>query len=619
MKARIGAIAGIATALACASDVGVEAPSVGGNSCRSSGDCAKYVQTPEARCSGGICVTRAASNEENLIYTISVPSSVTSAPGVTYIGSSRLDLSCLESAQPSCLFASRSLRRLGAYTVPYKVASELGIYLGEKPSADGPSSFSIPVRVEYRAFVTAPGGGANNCIDRDTRPPPASGLGYPVPALLARSVLFRRTEIRGISPEFERALPDAPGPGNPVGWDDLIPPGNYDVALFPEPPFDALFPPIVRCGSFGDGIFELNPDTADRTFTIGTSTDDFSGWSVAIHDVPSGRRISVKKTLVRGANQVTLYTSARGVTPDFPYGLRDTELRLAPPDGVDQPTRIVESSDNRIPTPTVISYPKLFAPVAIGGSVLTPEGEGVRARIELLAARYSGLDSDQPSTVLAYSKVIETDESGRYEASVFPGVYFAYVVPEENLALAPFNGELTVSKTPERQDGKSFTLLASPTVSGRILIGDGRALENCEVEARFSAIPRSTDTSNRGGLFKIYRPRFSTRTRADGSFDLPVEEGVFDFTVKPRPESHLPWLVIPMRTVRRSGLDLGELRVRAPILQKTFVSNNENAPVRGALVRVFDVSRGANLPIEVGSGTADRSGIVELLLGEVRP
>jgi len=153
-------------------------------------------------------------------------------------------------------------------------------------------------------------------------------------------------------------------------------------------------------------------------------------------------------------------------------------------------------------------------------------------------------------------------------------------------------------------------------VRGRAVLSDKRPL----LEADIVATPQNpTDAS-------VAKPRpGQTKTGTDGRFSLELDQGPYALTVIPREGSGFP-RVVTRPVIPPSETDLPDIVVPAPSPLSFTIRNPINGiegVVPGALVRIFaipgvdklaDIQATSPDPVEIGNGTTDANGLVEILL-----
>lgn len=467
----------------------------------------------------------------------------------------------------------------------YKVSSDASVLVGY-PLFPGAS---IPVRVVYEPVGN----------EHDAQFP-----ALPVDRLFASSRLGRSGAA-----EFVRAIPS----------------GRYRRVFYPEPPFDAFFPPRVD---------EIPPTTTDflvDTITLGgdvplddvasrtavvSRADGLDGWRVWLVDRPSQRRISVIRTLAGAEAQVPLYTS--GAQPAFQRD--DVDAVVAPPPSWTAVPRYV--------TPLFsgaglnLSYPSVPPPVTVSGVVAEP---GARGGVLFGYSAKVTLESDEittlgaPSQLLSYATTVNTDDRGRFATVLPPGTYVATVEPAVGTGYAKHRELVMVDRA---HASLRFQPPPRTLVKGRAVLTDGRALSEAEVVA----IPDRSASRRADRLAPAPRPG-RARTDEDGRFAFELDPGGYVLSVLPKAGTGFPRVVVrPIVPSSPAGqeTELPEIRVPAPI-RLAFTLRDPTPTgnvIANALVRVFARPAGdeasAELvdPVEIGSAMTGPDGSVELLIAQ---
>ncbi len=559
--------------------------------------CDRYEPGPKtaATCSSGNrceIATSAGRPEFPFWIVVHVPRSSVFAPGLTYVLVSDAQGSpafkppppapgtTVTCRAPQCLPLSRLVAATGAYKPTKEVAETLGYPVVEKTS--------IPARVVYEPL-------SND--ERDTFP------------MLPLDFLFASSRIgRDGAAQFSRAIPS----------------GRYRRVFYPEPPFDAFFPPRaderLLTESFDDDTFILGgeqlDDVASRTMSI-SRADGLDGWRAWLVERESQRRVSVLRTLSGVDAEVTLFTSGA----DRAFQEDAVDVVVAPPESWTAVPRYVTPifSGQRVS----ITYASIPPPVAVAGVVAEPNDAaggvlfGYPAKVTF--------DSDEiatntaPSTLLHYSTTVNTDERGRFASVLPPGTYTATVEPAEGTGYATQRKVVVVDRA---LTALTFQPPPRTLVKGRAVLTDGRALSEAEVVA----IPNPSARPRTNRMPPLPRPA-RTETGADGRFAFELDPGPYVLTVIPKAGTGFPRVVIRPDvpgSLTAQETELPEIRVPAPT-RLAFTLRDDNVtrnPIANAIVRVFarpSVPAGTTTlpdPVEIGSAMTAQDGSVEILLAQ---
>jgi hypothetical protein len=422
-------------------------------------------------------------------------------------------------------------------------------------------------------------------------------------------------------------FPIVPNSGDPISFVGVVPTyTSYQRVFYPEPPFDELFPPRADVYASKDvskttlfDEFVLNDSTLDELSPTNRLADiqrddGLDGWRVWLQDHASGRRISVLRKLSGTHATVQLDTSGN-TTPSGGLG-----------DGVDV---VLEPPADYLAVPTYIDqlvggqglqniiYPSIPLPVAVTGVVAERQNEqlfGFSARITFESA--SKLTTSKPSdgAFLHYTATVSSDDKGRFATVLPAGEYIVTTEPAEGTGFAKSRQTMQIDAT------KTVNVLTlqppkRTTVRGRAVLSDGRPL----LEAEVVATPRSSTSTD------VPTPRpGQTKTGTDGRFSLELDQGPYALTVIPRDGTGFP-RVVTRAIIPPSETDLPDVVVPPPSPLSFTIRNPglSEGVVPGALVRIFaipgvdkqaDIQATSPDPVEIGNGTTDANGLVEILL-----
>ncbi len=580
----IGAPLSIAPANACgAGELSCDRYTVAGNSPKAT---CKSVPTPKT------IKTRCDFGKPDFAYTIvvSVPESSFYAPGRTFVLTNNdlvaqtgavVDRCSLSNPIP-CKRLPSLVSVTGKYTTTRAAALQLGI--------DVPSGTSIPIRASFVPLAA----------DADVE---VYGTGIPVQDSIVASQLLARSV---------------------VAFSEAVAIGRYHRIAYPEPPFDAFFPPVftplVITDSLEDnvdlvvaqpgldpkGVVLDDPDGTTRQSTI-TRLEGLDGWQAWFADEPAygGRRISTVKRLSGTTSTVTLHTIGASQAPST--ALRDhTEIVVAPPRGwlgVPRLESLIFSGD-----PAgfkTLTFPPLKTPEIISGVVAQGDTTltGVPSRLLFTSTVITTLSGD-PAPTLKYEASVSTDDSGRFQTVLPPGSYDVTIEPAEGTGLSAYKDTLSTAL----MRSKTFRPPARTVTTGRVMLSDGRPLP----EATVTVIPADVTLVGRA-----VRPRpRRTRTRDDGTFSLEVDQGQYTLMVDPLPGTDFP-RAVQARSFTGATADLGDVVVEPPLRLGFFLKDPSDIgnPIMRANVSIYAEIPGRGPPaVEIGRATTDADGYVEILL-----
>ena len=518
---------------------------------------------------------------------VSVPDSSYYAPGRTFVLTSK-DLSAQPGAAapgvtcrpPLCVQLPELVAAEGKYRVTAAASKRVGFPL--------PEGTSVPVRVAFVPLVEG--------MEDET-----SAFGLPADALF--------TSSRVISKGKEKPLE--------VSYTDAVSVGRYVRIAYPEPPYDAWFPPVMTQLSVSDGFLDdfllgdsktpLDDDTiaGDSRLASVTRAEGLDGWRVWLIESATERRISSIHTLAGSAMDVRLDTfgqSQKGST-----ALKDgVEVIVAPPEswlGVPRlRSRIINGSGLES-----VAVPSFAAPATIKGVVALGEGvalTGIPARLFFTSTRLRRADNT-PDPLLRYATSVSTDLTGHFSTVLPPGFYDVTIEPVEGTGLSKVKDTFDTNEL-----AKTYFPPRRTTATGRAVLSDGRPLAAADILAVPSGIP---------AVGNAVKPRPArTRTDRDGRFLLEVDQGQYNFIVEPQSGTGFP-RVVQLRSFATGTADLGEIQV-APPTRLAFTlrdpSLNGN-PILRATVRIFALAPGRGPPsLEIGRAMTDESGKCEILLAQ---
>ena len=189
--------------------------------------CSAYAPADASICVGGTClVPTGVGHVSGLMLVVAIPNDAVSAPGRTYTQRvTVLDASAQLGVAPSIKLPSTG-SIFGAYEVDPTISkNELHWDLGNPGS-----NTYLPSKVNYRPLWDAPTG----LVD-------ALDAGLPTYAVFADQT------------ELPTPIP-GPAGGPSIQFRADLPPGTYEQAIVPQPPFDRAFPPDVSVVVVKQGV-----------------------------------------------------------------------------------------------------------------------------------------------------------------------------------------------------------------------------------------------------------------------------------------------------------------------------------------------------------------------------
>jgi len=591
-RGRSAAIAAALVFAACSGAVDAPPSAIPVNDCTSR-DCSAYRQPTTAVCQSGFCALHV-----TLEYSLVVSGPDTTAiPGTTVAFTPRTDQ---QRPVARCAGAPRcgSIPGLSLVSGSLAATESQEAAVGRSLHGVPGQKTSIPAHVEYRPLAPARSGDDAKGIVL------AADVALPLPSLFGRAI---------VGDDFPSTAGSPPGPGGtpPIGWVVSLQPGLYLRYVTPDPPFDDAFPPSTRSlqifpSQFGTDHYvydHIDPVSDDQTFDVASDGPSLAGWTAALYDRPSQRRVSAIRTLA-GPETVLLYTSRDASETKI-------ELVLAPPRGVVAP----ELGFPKAPViPRSITYPRVEPARHVSGRVLTTTGEAVAA--ELIFRSTEPLASSIPNTPIRYRATAFADASGDFSVDLFEGVYEVAVVPLGHAEVATTLVPRFEVSGESVQGGKSVSVAPQSQITGLVVLADDRPLVGADVVATPTPTPFDPDHP----LARVARVARTT-TGPGGTYRLPVDPGYYDVTIKPLPGSRFPWVVatsipgskVPI-VIAGDAVDLGKITVPLPVDEGgTLFDPSGSRPLQGARVRAYYTIPSRN-PLEIGEATTDANGKYELFL-----
>ncbi|WP_394850392.1 carboxypeptidase regulatory-like domain-containing protein [Pendulispora brunnea] len=587
------------------------------NDC-SSHPCAGYQQDGVPVCDriGGFCKLNS-TLEFTLLISTPAGSPAYSVPATAVMRSKDLSQLVLPQTCPegeTCVFVPSLVSALGWYMFDPAAQDTLGRNLGNPRFNTTIPQHTTWYPLAYEKPSTPP--------KDPTDTPLSTDFGIPALPLFAPMLV-------PIPPEALRGNAPGPGPfGSPsIGWSVSLPAGRYLRVISPDPPFDQAFPPHEQVLDFTASEFQEvkltsnELDTDSRTYQIFPDPSgpprDLTGWTAVLQNSVRHRNISPTATLHAGTNEVTLFTVGHPSLQSVPV-----ELVIAPPRTVLGVPSLISQAVPVIPKPQ--AYPYVPPPANVTGQVMGPDGVPARATMVFRSVDQTGALVARPSNrLLRYATTIQTDPSGTFQVPLPLGQYDVAIFPEPPAPEAPPLA-LWVGQTKVDASGPiMFPLVRQTEVKGTVVLADGTAVAEAEVEAQAAVSPAKP------GPFAQAMRAARTTTDATGGFSLQLDPGDYDIVVRPRDGTRFPWVVSTSHKIANTPVTLDRFVVPAPIaVSVTLVSRARSIQpeevVRGALVRAFAVPKCpqgqscGNRAVEIGQAVTDANGKLELFLTEPR-
>lgn len=545
----------------------------------------------KANCNSGRCEVSVGMPTYATAVVVDVPDTSFYAPGRTFVLTRDEVLQPSDTGSrlcvpPRCVQLPVLVQGVGHYRVTTTAAKDVGF------PQHVPEGTPIPYRVSFERLF-----GSDNARD----------LGLPLDPLFTSSRIVRRPA------EID------------VTYSNSVPVGRYRRVAYPDPPYDAYFPPIETTLPVGDSFIDdltlgdtkspLDDPTGEFRTTKIKRDDGLDGFKVWLEDEVSGRRISTVRPLSGASTVVRLDTvnqkNPSGTTPAIREKVR---LVVAPPASVLAVPTLV--------TPLFLAstnlgewgYPQLPDPVAASG-VVAIEGNGalngVPARLVFTSNGILQRNASL-STFLRYQAVVSTDGNGRFATVLPPGVYYVTLEPAEGTGRAKVVVEQPLDLTQTRKDLVFRPVRTRMPVTGLVKLTSSRVLADAEVRAIPGPEPPVPGTTGRPGR---------ARTGPDGRFTMELDPGQYDIVVDPQAGTGFPRVVVPT-TVQSTPVQLETIEVPPPVrVSITFRDPNPNLagnPIVRATVRVFAprVNKPEAPLVEIGRAMTNESGSCEILLAQ---
>jgi hypothetical protein len=404
-----------------------------------------------------------------------------------------------------------------------------------------------------------------------------------------------------------------------------LPVGNYDIHLSPLPPAEGcsqlLQPPrLVTDVVVPAGVanVELEPPS-ELPSTLGGSLlvpsgGSVEGWTLEVVDPKYGLPLS--RPLVLGAPTTageTLPIAEPGASALEYTFTQSAVLRLRNVDGALAVHWSLAALDLDGDGEVELDLRDLIAnPKSLVATVLDSSGAPVSAATVTVQSVVLTGDVNQNAS---FRVLAESDADGQLSVQLVPGTYVVTVVPASGGAATLVTEWIITEST--QCCGKTFQLPERSRLGGELLGLDGFGLADAAVFVSPSLQePVSYFSAALQPPPLLPRP---TSTVADGSgrFELAVDPGMLDLSVRSDATTGYPWLVVPRLLVQgedtQPSLELGRLGLLPPaVLQGRISSDGAEVPratVRAWLPVATPNQEGGVVPlVQVGETTADELG-----------
>lgn len=510
-----------------------------------------------------------------------------------------------------------------------------------------PESGSVDVGLGYISRIDASVRGTT--IPREQCVPPSEDQMAGTAAdgsMAARVTLIPRESQLGLpSPVYSKET--VTGEAGSYSAQLLAPPGHYDIHVEPlgidgacvRSPYLAVNRELTP-GNIGLNLQLPVPARLDLTVIYPGYIDVLSQWLVDIVDRASGKVLSNRVLLkdpIGGSGQLE-YSAALAFSPvDNDDSSSATELvRLSPPEGVTAPTIYLERSVVELFVAgegVIDQLTNLPSPVLYTGRINERDSaDPAPGTVTLVATELTSISS---GLVAAFSRTVQTDESGVFEVELLPGKYQVLMEPRSE-ELAQTATELTVSSGAGNQVGKVLTVGRRANVAGTLVSLSGARVQGVPIEAYPPAVSRSVDViaaaQGLGSLVpraELVMPLGAEDEVTDtGTFALLADPGSFHLIARPDVSTGFAWGFALGLDVESENIGLPDIVLSPPFVLEGEVSSSDVGLVPGALVRAYAYVEGSAFSAEmddatsvvaVGEARADANGRYRLLLPSVAP
>lgn len=459
---------------------------------------------------------------------------------------------------------------------------------------------------------------------------------------------------------------ESPGRAEMLSFTTHLPLGYYDVYFDPPraaaggceiPPLllrDQAVPADVTLSDFNLSVELPQPMRLDVIVNWPADGNSLRGWVLEVLDPVTARRISTQTVLaepVIGDGKASyvasvLYTPVHRanteglIAPDVALKGREV-VRLSPPITTDASTSLIE----QVATPAIVAsleghvFPGtlvikqesvLPAPVIVQSHVnASGEPSPLAADVTVVGRTIDGID---PGVFASFVRQLKAEDDGQLDLKLLPGKYEVRAVPSDDSARGTSISEWTVNGDKPFQSGRVIELNRAPRFRGAAsLPGSGGGASG----ASLHVIPSAPDVLP--GTFAMALGEVPTTLRGavellgpDGWFDVALDPGTFDVTVRPEPRSRFGWYVDSRLelTPDQGDYELPEVAAAPlPIVYrgKVWLGGSEvGTPIGGALIRGFAYlgsdgnftsdPAAARALVQVAETLADSDGKYELLI-----
>jgi hypothetical protein len=448
--------------------------------------------------------------------------------------------------------------------------------------------------------------------------PDAGALGIPLPLYTAESI---------------------PGADQRVHME--VPAGDYDIQVRVAPPDDGEEPPSCDLPPYlfagarvaGSGPLNINVTTTTPDVLQGSfSGFDVTGWTVDLLENDHGRVISTAAPVAEDGHFSLKYWYAL-IAADDPNAL-DAVVRLTPPEeGALQGMPVILWHLDSL----LWSYGQDIALEL--GALAEPDA----ATIDIMGTVTDADLSPVPATVLiqskallggafggniAYKTTVSSDAEGMFSAALLPGEYTVIAIPSSSNSFAISSASWTILAG-DLGGGKRIQVNPKSAIKGTVMTPSGEPVHDTPAFLQASAASTSSLLASLLDVSSLLPTSTTTSTDPSGVFQLSVDPGDFDLSLRPEEGTSLPWLARSKIEVKETEVpevkDLGALVLTHPVLIRGQVRSPHNHVLGGSQLRAWltlpptgeprgdDPMAGATA-IQIGETTASADGSFTLYL-----
>jgi Carboxypeptidase regulatory-like domain len=370
-----------------------------------------------------------------------------------------------------------------------------------------------------------------------------------------------------------------------------VPVSSWNVAVRPP-----AAPPLLDAGIFSTSVSDFRVLLPPKSSIASVSGAIVSGDAGVV-----GLQVSATTPQgdLLGAPDETLSDGSFHLS--LPPGSQTWSLQIGPKD----PSATIPVFNPRIvtrDTPTMFDIGPLPPPASLSGRAVDANGAPIpNAFVQALSTDVSGW---------TMSRQTKVDPSGAFTLLLVAGNYVVEAVPGADPAQPALSGEIPIALD-AGVGGTNMGLLRCPPkahAQGSVLQPDGRAAgPGYQVVAL--RLPDRVVTGRTGT---------ASATKADGSFELTGDPGLYRLSVLPPPETGLP---LTYAVVALSGtgdvVTLPPITIAPPVEVVGTVFGEGKSPIEAATVEFYAIDSTHQRAVLIGSALSDSTGRYRVVLPDV--